>query len=118
MLMLILIADFANIYFQSGACCAPIHYAILKENQEIFKVLSSIAIHLYIQKFRDIAKIANAKILKIFTLQLYRPSLPLTSLLAFFNNLNLNRKYHQTLNSKSNDTKIIESFYGYCPKKI
>ena len=24
---------------QSGACCAPIHYAILKENQEIFKVL-------------------------------------------------------------------------------
>merc|ERR1712226_324462 len=25
----------------SGACCAPIHYAILKENQEIFKLLMS-----------------------------------------------------------------------------
>ena len=34
----LVIAD-TQIVSQSGACCAPIHYAILKENQEIFKVL-------------------------------------------------------------------------------
>ena len=27
--------------FQSGACCAPIHYAIMKENMELFKLLVS-----------------------------------------------------------------------------
>ena len=34
----LVIAD-TQVVSQSGACCAPIHYAILKENQEIFKVL-------------------------------------------------------------------------------
>jgi len=36
----LVIAD-TQVVSQSGACCAPIHYAILKENQEIFKLLMS-----------------------------------------------------------------------------